>query len=82
MAQLSEDEKQSLDHALSRLDDLYEATLHGACDGEQMEAILKLAEEAMGCVLSVLDSEMYEAVQRDCSGKSLGREPRPLTVEA
>ena len=52
MAELSEDEKQSLDEALSTLDDLYEATLKpdGGFRSEQMEAIAKLAEEAMGCV--------------------------------
>jgi hypothetical protein len=41
MAELSADEKQSLDHALSTLDDLYEATLKpdGGFHSEQMEAI-------------------------------------------
>ena len=43
-----------------------------------MEAIAKLAEEAMGCVLSVLDPEMYDAVQRDCPEKNLGREARAV----
>jgi hypothetical protein len=78
MAELSADEKQSLDDALSTLDDLYEATLKpdGEFHSEQMEAIAKLAEEAMGCVLSVLDPEMYDAVQRDCTGENLGREAR------
>jgi hypothetical protein len=67
-----------LDDALSTLDDLYEATLKpdGGFRSEQMEAIAKLAEEAMGCVLSVLNPEMYDAVQRDCPGKSLGPEAR------
>ena len=68
MTELSEDEEQSLDDALSTLDDLYEATLQpdGGFCSEQMEAIAKLAEEAMACVLSVLDPEMFDAVQRDC----------------
>jgi hypothetical protein len=26
----------------------------------------------MGCVLSVLDREMYDAVQRDCQGAEFG----------
>ena len=41
MAELSADEKQSLDDALSTLDDLYEATLKpdGGFHSEQMEAI-------------------------------------------
>ena len=80
MAELSADEKQSLDDALSTLDDLYEATLKpdGGFHSEQMEAIAKLAEEAMGCVLSVLDPEMYDAVQRDCPEKKLGREVRAV----
>ena len=45
MAELSADEKQSLDDALSTLDDLYEATLKpdGGFHSEQMEAIAKLA---------------------------------------
>ena len=47
-----------------------------------MEAIAKLTEEAMGCVLSVLDPQMYDAVQRDCPGKNLGREARRFTVQA
>ncbi len=74
MAELSEDEKQSLDDALSTLDDLYEVTLkpEGGFRSEQMEAIARLAEEAMGCVLSVLDPEMYDAVQRGCPGKKSG----------
>jgi len=78
MAELSEDEKQSLDDALSTLDDLYEAALKpdGGFHSEQMAAIAKLVEEAMGCVLSVLDREMYNAVQRDCPEKKLGREAR------
>jgi hypothetical protein len=78
MAELSGDEKQSLDDALSTLDDLYEATLKpdGGFHSEQMETVAKLAEEAMGCVLSVLDPEMYDAVQRDCPGENLGREAR------
>ncbi len=82
MAQLSEDEKQSLDYALSTLDDLYEAALKpdGGFRSEQMEAIAKLAEEAMGCVLSVLDPEMYDAVQRDCPEKKLGREARAARI--
>ena len=45
-----------------------------------MEAIAKLAEEAMGCVLSVLDPEMYDAVQRDCPEKKLGREARAVRI--
>ena len=69
-----------MDDALSTLDDLYEATLKG--DGgfhsEQTEAIAKLAEEAMTCVLSVLDPKMYDAVQRDCPEKKLGREARAV----
>src|SRR6478672_7657839 len=78
MAELSEDEKQSLDDALSTLDDLYETALKpdGGFHSEQMAAIAKLVEEAMGCVLSVLDPEMYDAVQRDCPEKKLGREAR------
>ena len=57
MAELSEAEKESLDDALSTLDDLYEVTLKpdGGLISEQMETIVKLVEEAMGCVLSVLD---------------------------
>ena len=84
MAELSADEKQSLDDALSTLDDLYEATLKpdGGFHSEQMEAIAKLAEEAMGCVLSVLDPEMYDAVQRDCTGKNMGCEARRFAVQA
>jgi hypothetical protein len=80
MAELSEEEKQSLDDALSTLDDLYEITLKpdGGFHSEQIEAIAKLAEEAMGCVLSVLDPEMYDAVQRDCPEKKLGREARAV----
>ena len=82
MAELSADEKQSLDDALSTLDDLYEVTLEpdGGFTSEQMEAIAKLAEEAMGCVLSVLDPEMYDAVQRDCPEKKLGREARAVRI--
>jgi hypothetical protein len=78
MAELSEDEKQSSDDALSTLDDLYEAALKpdGGFHSEQMAAIAKLVEEAMGCVLSVLDPEMYDAVQLDCPEKKLGREAR------
>jgi hypothetical protein len=45
-----------------------------------MEAIANLAEEAMGCVLSVLDPEMYDAVQRDCPEKKLGPEARPVRI--
>jgi hypothetical protein len=84
MAELSEDQKQSLDDALSTLDDLYEATLKpdGEFRSEQMEAIAKLAEEAMGCVLSVLDPEMYDAVRRDCPGENLGRDARRFAVQA
>jgi len=82
MAQLSEGEKQFLDDALSTLDDLYEVTLKpdGGFTSEQMEAIAELAEEAMGCVLSVLDPEMYDAVQRDCPEKKLGREARAVRI--
>jgi hypothetical protein len=82
MAQLSEGEKQFLDDALSTLDDLYEVTLKpdGGFTSEQMEAIAKLAEAAMGCVLSVLDPEMYDAVQRDCPEKELGREARAVRI--
>ena len=67
MAELSEDEKQALDDALSTLDDLCEATLlpHGGLCNEQMDAVAKLAEEAMGCVLSVLDPAMFDAVRHD-----------------
>jgi hypothetical protein len=84
MAELSADEKQSLDEALSTLDDLYEATLKpdGGFHSEQMEAIAKLAEEAMGYVLSVLDPEMYDAVQRGCSGENSGRDARRFAVQA
>jgi hypothetical protein len=84
MAELSAGEKQSLDDALSTLDDLYEATLKpdGGFHSEQMEAIAKLAEEAMGCVLSVLDPEMYDTVQRDCPGKNAGCEARRFAVQA
>ena len=66
------------------LDDLYEATLQpdGSFCSEQMEAIAKLAEEAMGCVLSVLDPEMYDTVQRDCPGKNVGCEARRFAVQA
>jgi hypothetical protein len=80
MAELSSDEEQSLDDALSRLDDLYEATLKpdGGFYSEQMAAIVKLAQEAMGCVLSVLDPEMYDAVQRDCAPRKLGREAQAV----
>jgi hypothetical protein len=82
MAELSQGEKQSLDDALSTLDDLYEVTLKpdGGFTSEQMEAIANLAEEAMGCVLSVLDPEMYDAVQRDCPEKKLGPEARPVRI--
>ena len=82
MAQLSEGEKQFLDDALSTLDDLYEVTLEpdGGFTSEQMEAIAKLAEEAMGCVLSVLDPEMYDAVQRDCPEEKFGREARAVRI--
>ena len=84
MAELSADEMQSLDDALSTLDDLYEATLKpdGGFHSEQMETIAKLAEEAMGCVLSVLDREMYDAAQRDCLGKNVGCEARRFAVQA
>ena len=80
MAELSADKKQSLDDALSTLDDLYEAMLKpgGGFHSEQMAAVAKLAEEAMGCVLSVLDPEMYDGVQRDCPEKKLGREARAV----
>jgi len=66
-AELSEGEKKSLDAALSTLDDLYEATLNpgGGFCSEQMEAIAKLAEKAMDCVLGVLDPKLHDAVQRD-----------------
>jgi hypothetical protein len=79
MAELSEDEKQSLDDALSTLDDLYEAALKpdGGFHSEQMAAIAKLVEEAMGCVLSVLDPEIYDAVQRDCPEKNWGAKLGP-----
>jgi hypothetical protein len=82
MVKLSEGEKQSLDDALSTLDDLYEITLKadGGLISEQMETIAKLAEEAMGCVLSVLDPAMYEAVQRDCPDQKLGREARAVRI--
>ncbi len=82
MAELSEGEKQSLDDALSTLDDLYEVTLKpdGGVTSEQMEAIAKPAEEAMGCVLFVLDPETYDAVQRDCPEKKLGREARAVRI--
>ena len=82
MAELSDDEKQSLDDALSTLDDLYEVTLKpgGGFTSAQMEAVAKLAEEAMGCVLSVLDLEMYDAVQRDRPEKKLGRAARAVRI--
>ena len=56
-----------MDTALSTLDDLYEATLNpdGGFRSEQMEAIAKLAEKAMDCVLRVLDPKLYDAVERD-----------------
>jgi hypothetical protein len=84
MAELSEDEKQSLDDALSTLDDLFEATLKpdGGFHSEQMEVVAKLAEEATGRVLSVLDPEMYDAVQRDCPGENLGCDARRFAVQA
>ena len=84
MAELSEAEKQSLDDALSTLDDLYEVTLKpdGGLISKQMETIAKLAEEVMGFVLSVLDPEMYDAVQRDCPEKKLGRESRAVRILA
>jgi hypothetical protein len=83
MADLSEGEKQSLDDALSTLDDLYEVALRpdGGFGSEQMEAIAKLAEEAMGCVLSVLDPEIYDAVQRGCPEKKFGREARAVRIQ-
>ena len=83
MAELSDGDKQSLDDALSTLDDLYEVTLKpdGVFTSKQMEAIAKLAEEAMGCVLSVLDPEMYDAVQRDCPEKKFGREARAVRIQ-
>jgi hypothetical protein len=79
MAELSADEEQSLDDALSTLDDLYEATLKpdDGFHSEQMAALAKLAEEAMGCVLSVLDPDMYDAVQRDCPEKNWGAKLGP-----
>ena len=82
MVKLSEGEKQSLDDALSTLDDLYEITLKadGGLISEQMETIAKLAEEAMGCVLSVLDPAMYDAVQRNCPEQKLGREARAVRI--
>jgi hypothetical protein len=82
MAELSECEKQTLDDALSTLDDLYEVTLNsdGGFASEQMEAIAKLTEQAMGCVLSVLDPEMYDAVQRDRLATKLGREARAVRI--
>jgi hypothetical protein len=66
--------------ALSTLDDLYEAALQldgGFFCSEQMEAIAKLAEEAMGCVLSVPDPETFDAVQRDCPEKNWGAKLAP-----
>jgi hypothetical protein len=45
-----------------------------------MAAIAKLAEEAMGYVLSVLDPEMYDAVQRDCPEKKFGCEARVVRI--
>jgi hypothetical protein len=82
MAELSEGEKQSLDDALSTLDDLYEVALKpdGGLISEQMETIAKLAEEAMGCVLSVLDPAMHDAAQRDCPEQKLGREARAVRI--
>ena len=67
VAELSENERKSLDDALSTLDDPYEATLNpdGGFHSEQMEAIAKLAEKTMSCVLLVLDPKIYDAVQRE-----------------
>ena len=45
-----------------------------------MESIAQLAEEAMGCVLSVLDPAMYDAVRRDCPEQTLGREARAVRI--
>ncbi len=66
MAELSENEKQSLDDALSTLDDLYEATLtpDGGVCSEQMRAIAKLAEEAMGA-RKLLTTQRPPAAQLD-----------------
>jgi len=82
MAELSKGEKQSLDDALSTLDDICELSLKpdGGFTSEQITAIATLAEEAMGCVLSVLDPQMYDAVQRDCPERKLGCEARAVRI--
>jgi hypothetical protein len=78
MAELSEDEKQSLDDALSTLDDLYEAALEpdGGLRSEQMEAIAKLAEEAMGrccpCWTRKCTTRVSATVQKENWGAKLG----------
>jgi hypothetical protein len=79
MAQLSEGEKQFLDDALSTLDDLYEVTrwrVYQRANGSYRQA----GRRGDGCVLSVLDPEMYDAVQRDCPEKKLGREARAVRI--
>jgi hypothetical protein len=79
MAQLSEGEKQFLDDALSTLDDLYEVTrwrVYQRANGSYRQA----GRRGDGCVLSVLDTEMYDAVQRDCPEKKLGREARAVRI--
>jgi hypothetical protein len=79
MAQLSEGEKQFLDDALSTLDDLYEVTrwrVYQRANGSYRRA----GRRGDGCVLSVLDPEMYDAVQRDCPEKKLGREARAVRI--
>ena len=74
MAELSADEKQSLDDALSTLDDLYEATLKpdGGFHSEQMEAIAKpwiLAPSATG--LSKPDLHVFAKLFEDCLKRGL-----------
>jgi hypothetical protein len=76
---LSEGEKQFLDDALSTLDDLYEVTrwrVYQRANGSYRQA----GRRGDGCVLSVLDPEMYDAVQRDCPEKKLGREARAVRI--
>jgi hypothetical protein len=80
MAELSEDEKQSLDDALSTLDDLYEATLKpdGGFGSEQMQAIAKLTEEAMGWRAVCAGPGNVRRSSARLSRKKLGREARTV----
>ena len=85
MAELSEGEKQSLDDALSTLDDLYEVTLKpdGELSSEQMEAIAKLAEEAMGaccpCWTRKCVTRCSATAQKETGARSSGR-PDPDVI--